>query len=959
MDQLQDRARAATDEAARGRMGYNINVSARDQIAGADMRKPITPESVVAYTQCPRKAFLLLCTDEQGKPHEYPTVLAQQQRMSLTEYLERFKREHPEAIPFDAKLPGGSPVPVLDATIGVEDLEAHCAVLTPAARAASATDRGYEPAIVVGTRTISKEQRLGLIFAGYVIGQLQRAMPATGSVVNMDGVVRRIPLAAHYSLLDPIMATLRNWMHASPDDPPPAILNKHCPQCSFRTACIAEAERRDDLSLLDRITPKARQRYHARGVFTVRQLSYLFRPRRRRKRAHAAPVQHQPELQALALREGKTYLHEPPTLIRQAVELFLDMEGIPDRNLYYLIGILVCNDGTATYHSYWADTPEDEEGIWHQFLALIDEYPAAPIYHYGHYESRALTTLGKRYHTDCPGLLQRLVNVNGFIYGKVYFPIHSNRLKDIGSFLGYSWTEPEASGLQSVIWHYRWEATRDNTEKQRLLTYNEDDCKALRALADELTRLRDSAESQPSVDLSSRPKRHATATGDELHRQFGAILRSAHASYEHVKISLEQARKPRTEERRPGGQPGHSGHRRIVPKANKIIRVPPRPGCPRCDGEPLQRIERFAEKTILDLVFTSAGFRKTVTKYTGPYGYCRQCGRSYQPPDLTVLGSRAFGRGLQALVVYQRLVLRLPYRTIVQAMDEQFGIHISEGAVANCLRVSASDYAETETRCWQRLLLSPFIHVDETKVSIQGVDQYVWVFTDGRHVMFRLTATREATVVQDLLAGYDGVLVTDFYAGYDAMPCRQQKCLVHLIRDLNEDLWHAPFDTELESFILEVRDLIVPILEACGRYGLKKRHLSKFLGVIDRFYSQAITGKVYRSEIVQTYQKRFRRYRRRLFTFLEEDDIPWNNNMAERAIRHVAVQRKISGSFFASVAPQYLLLLGVAQTCRFQRKSLLQFLLSGGKDIDAFKASKRAKSPVLLVGSSDGGRGRV
>jgi len=94
--------------------------------------------------------------------------------------------------------------------------------------------------------------------------------------------------------------------------------------------------------------------------------------------------------------------------------------------------------------------------------------------------------------------------------------------------------------------------------------------------------------------------------------------------------------------------------------------------------------------------------------------------------------------------------------------------------------------------------------------------------------------------------------------------------------------------------------------------------------------------------VVITYQKRFDRYRGSLFTFLEHDGIPWNNNMAERSIRHLAVQRKISGTFFASVAPHYLRLLGIMQTCRFQGKSLLKFLVSGETDIDAFKPPPRA-----------------
>lgn len=59
--------------------------------------------------------------------------------------------------------------------------------------------------------------------------------------------------------------------------------------------------------------------------------------------------------------------------------------------------------------------------------------------------------------------------------------------------------------------------------------------------------------------------------------------------------------------------------------------------------------------------------------------------------------------------------------------------------------------------------------------------------------------------------------------------------------------------------------------------------------------------------------------------------------MAERALRHIAVQRKISGSFGSSGILRYLLLLGITQSCRFQNKSLLQFLLSGEKDVDIFK----------------------
>ena len=78
-----------------------------------------------------------------------------------------------------------------------------------------------------------------------------------------------------------------------------------------------------------------------------------------------------------------------------------------------------------------------------------------------------------------------------------------------------------------------------------------------------------------------------------------------------------------------------------------------------------------------------------------------------------------------------------------------------------------------------------------------------------------------------------------------AIPCRQQKCLVHLIRDINDDLWKAPFDKELEAFAVEVQALLVPILEAVDRFGLKTWHLRKFHKDVDRFYERNITGREY------------------------------------------------------------------------------------------------------------------
>jgi hypothetical protein len=171
-----------------------------------------------------------------------------------------------------------------------------------------------------------------------------------------------------------------------------------------------------------------------------------------------------------------------------------------------------------------------------------------------------------------------------------------------------------------------------------------------------------------------------------------------------------------------------------------------------------------------------------VIKYSGEERYCSRCKRHYEPPTIKRLGGQTFGRGFRAWAVYQRIVLRLPYRPITQAMEELFHETASETSIISFVEEFAEDYRRTESILVTCLRESPFVHVDETRLSMGGVDHYVWVFTDGRHVVFRLTETRETKIVQELLRGYQGVLVSDFYAGYDPLDCRQEKCWVHLIR---------------------------------------------------------------------------------------------------------------------------------------------------------------------------------
>src|SRR5437870_10913007 len=180
----------------------------------------------------------------------------------------------------------------------------------------------------------------------------------------------------------------------------------------------------------------------------------------------------------------------------------MDISGLTCGNfMRQLWRIYVSNDNTTEHYSFWADTEQDEHHIWQQFVDTVTQYPDAPMYHYGSYEPRAIATLAKRYETDGALLTKRLVNVNRYIYGKVYFPVRSNGLKDIGTFIGAKWTSVDASGLQSIVWRHHWEETQDVTYRDILVTYNREDCHALKVLTEELSKIQHASDTLSEVDF--------------------------------------------------------------------------------------------------------------------------------------------------------------------------------------------------------------------------------------------------------------------------------------------------------------------------------------------------------------------------------------------------------------------------------------------------------------------------
>ena len=276
--------------------------------------------------------------------------------------------------------------------------------------------------------------------------------------------------------------------------PPDLILNRHCAECEFQARCHQKAVEKDDLSLLALMTETERKKFHSKGIFTVTQLSFTFRPRRRPKRQRDKRERYHHALKALAIREQKIYVVGSPELKIAGTPVYLDVEGLPDRDFYYLIGVRIGKGEAAAQHSLWADTVKDERTIWNRMLGILATVENPVLIHYGSYETVFLRRMCERYGeplqgSKAAGAIRASVNLLSVTFARVYFPTFSNGLKEIAGFLGFRWSDPAAAGLQSIRWRNEWATGTAPSTKQALITYNAQDCEAVGVLARKLVEL--------------------------------------------------------------------------------------------------------------------------------------------------------------------------------------------------------------------------------------------------------------------------------------------------------------------------------------------------------------------------------------------------------------------------------------------------------------------------------------
>ena len=175
------------------------------------------------------------------------------------------------------------------------------------------------------------------------------------------------------------------------------ILNDHCPECEFQDRCRAEAVARDDLSLLRGMTQKEILAQRKLGITSVTQFACTFRPGSIGLKRAKPLKRHLHALQALAIRDKKVYVVRAPEIPAKTPRVYLDVEGIPDRDFYYLVGVVVEGDAECSVHSFWADDETQEQAIWVKLLELLRVLGDCTLFHYGAYEKAYIKKMLRKY----------------------------------------------------------------------------------------------------------------------------------------------------------------------------------------------------------------------------------------------------------------------------------------------------------------------------------------------------------------------------------------------------------------------------------------------------------------------------------------------------------------------------------------------------------------------------------
>ncbi len=363
--------------------------------------------------------------------------------------------------------------------------------------------------------------------------------------------------------------------------------------------------------------------------------------------------------------------------------------------------------------------------------------------------------------------------------------------------------------------------------------------------------------------------------------------------------------------KKPGGQIGHRGETlRLVATPDAVVEHRP-VVCAACQtalSEEAQVVLR-ERRQVQDL----PPLRLSVTEHQALHVACPACQVVSVGAFPAEVPSRAqYGPRLRAWAVYLVEQQLVPYGRVRQVLADLFGVQLSRGTLVAWVGQAAATLEPVEVQIKAALGQAPVLHSDETGVRHSGHLAWAHVACTDRLTHYAIHAKRgsAATDAIGILPTYTGVSVHDGWKPYQAnTTCRHALCNIHHLRELTfvEEQYQQAWARELKHLLLDMKATVEQArtqaqdrLPATARDALVARY-DALMGIglaanppPERAPHQR--GRIKQSP-VRNLLERLWLGREQVLAFLDDFTIPFDNNQAERDLRMLKVQQKISGCF--------------------------------------------------------------
>jgi transposase len=405
--------------------------------------------------------------------------------------------------------------------------------------------------------------------------------------------------------------------------------------------------------------------------------------------------------------------------------------------------------------------------------------------------------------------------------------------------------------------------------------------------------------------------------------------------------------------KKPGGQEGHAGATLEISEApDEVIVLPAVTHCQHCQAD-LAAVEatRQERRQVVDVPVP----RVQICEYRGEWKQCPHC-QGYTcasfPPG--VQASAQYGPRVGAMAVYLLIQQLLPWGRTCEVLSDLVGVQLSEGSLARLIERTATSLEAVEAQIKAALRRAKVLHQDETGLYVSGRRCWLHATSTNQLTHYQVHESRghEALDAIGILADFRGISVHDGWATYFQYDCSHALCLVHILRELTflaEELglWWA---AKLKRLLLAMKEA-TETARARGHACLSPPELAAFLirfqTVVDegdQLHPRLPPPKGHRGKAKQHPTRnlwdRLSKHQNAVLRFVHDLEVPFDNNLAERDIRMVKVQQKVSGAFRSSEgAGSFCRIRGYLSTLRkqgIQVFSALQATVSGQPVLPSF-----------------------